>query len=157
VEKQKLLQILINLVKNAKDAMIERGGDHKRLTLRVNRVSREAPLLVSDGPADPGSPGGKPSQAPDGVRIEVIDNGVGIAAENLTRIFGHGFTTKQAKGGRGFGLHHSALAAKQMGGSLTAHSDGPDMGARFTLGLPLEPPGAIARRASSTKGVGSRL
>jgi signal transduction histidine kinase len=54
--------------------------------------------------------------------------------ENLTRIFNHGFTTR--KDGHGFGLHSGALAAKEMGGSLTVHSDGPGQGATFTLELP---------------------
>ncbi len=71
----------------------------------------------------------------DRVCFEVIDNGVGISAENLTRIFNHGFTTK--KDGHGFGLHSGALAAKEMGGALTAHSDGEGKGARFALELPM--------------------
>jgi signal transduction histidine kinase len=66
----------------------------------------------------------------------VIDNGEGIAAENLTRIFAHGFTTK--KDGHGFGLHSCVLAAREMGGSLLAASDGPGRGAAFTLVLPLQ-------------------
>jgi len=66
--------------------------------------------------------------------ITVRDNGSGIAPENLTRIFGHGFTTK--KDGHGFGLHSGALAAKEMNGSLTVHSDGLGQGAAFTLELP---------------------
>ncbi|MEE9146195.1 MAG: ATP-binding protein, partial [Candidatus Tectomicrobia bacterium] len=70
------------------------------------------------------------------VQIEVADNGVGIAEDNLTRIFGYGFTTR--KDGHGFGLHSGALAAKEMEGSLTAHSDGPDQGAVFTLVLPFK-------------------
>src|SRR6202040_2390538 len=70
------------------------------------------------------------------VRISVMDNGIGIPPENLTRIFNHGFTTK--KDGHGFGLHSGALAAKEMGGSLTVHSEGPGQGATFTLELPLE-------------------
>jgi signal transduction histidine kinase len=69
------------------------------------------------------------------VRIAVIDNGVGIPAENLTRIFSHGFTTRT--GGHGFGLHSSALAARELGGALLVHSDGMGCGARFTLELPL--------------------
>ena len=72
----------------------------------------------------------------DGVKISVIDNGVGIPPENLTRIFNHGFTTR--KDGHGFGLHSGALAAKEMGGSLTVHSDGPNLGSTFTLDLPIE-------------------
>jgi signal transduction histidine kinase len=70
------------------------------------------------------------------VVIQVIDNGVGIPRENLTRIFGHGFTTRS--NGHGFGLHSSALAVRDLGGSLHAHSDGPGTGATFTLNLPLQ-------------------
>jgi len=109
VEKHKILQILVNLLRNAKHACQESDRVDKRLTVRV-----------ADG---------------DGrIKISVIDNGVGIPPENLTRIFNHGFTTR--KGGHGFGLHSGALAAKEMGGSLTVQSDGPDQGAAFTLELP---------------------
>jgi two-component system, NtrC family, sensor kinase len=113
LEKHKILQILVNLVRNAKYACDESGREDKRLTLRVAN---------DDGR----------------VKISVIDNGVGIPSENLTRIFNHGFTTR--KGGHGFGLHSGALAAKEMGGSLTVHSDGPGQGAAFTLELPCPTP-----------------
>ncbi|MRR38778.1 ATP-binding protein, partial [bacterium] len=69
------------------------------------------------------------------VRVSVQDNGVGIAAENFTRIFRHGFTTKPD--GHGFGLHSGALAAKEMGGSLQVASAGPGLGATFILTLPI--------------------
>jgi signal transduction histidine kinase len=72
-----------------------------------------------------------------GVRVTVKDTGQGISPENLVRIFSHGFTTK--KDGHGFGLHTSALAASEMNGSLSAHSDGLGTGATFTLELPREP------------------
>jgi signal transduction histidine kinase len=109
VEKHKILQILLNLLRNAKYACDDSERADKRLTVRVaNGGSR--------------------------IKVSVIDNGVGIAPENLTRIFNYGFTTR--KGGHGFGLHGGALAAKEMGGSLTAHSDGPGQGAEFTLELP---------------------
>jgi signal transduction histidine kinase len=109
VEKHKILQILVNLIRNAKYACDESGRADRRLTMRV-----------SDG---------------DGrVKVSVTDNGVGILPENLTRIFSHGFTTR--KGGHGFGLHSGALAAKEMGGSLTVHSAGHHQGATFTLELP---------------------
>ena len=97
VEKHKLLQILVNLVRNAKHACDDSGRQQKRLTIRV-------------------------SNGDDRVRIAVQDNGVGISRENLTRIFAHGFTTR--KNGHGFGLHSGALVAKDMGGSLSAHSEG---------------------------------
>jgi PAS domain S-box-containing protein len=113
VEKHKVLQIMVNLLRNAKHACQESERADKRLTVRV------------------GNGEGR-------IRISVIDNGVGIPPENLTRIFNHGFTTRKA--GHGFGLHSGALAAKEMGGSLAVHSDGPDQGAAFTLELPL--PGA---------------
>jgi signal transduction histidine kinase len=72
------------------------------------------------------------------VLLSVIDTGVGIAQENLERIFNHGFTTR--KDGHGFGLHSSALAAKELGGMLHAESAGPGQGATFTLTLPLASP-----------------
>jgi ligand-binding sensor domain-containing protein/signal transduction histidine kinase len=109
VEKQKVLQVLVNLVRNAQDACDNSGREEKRLTLRVTHRDNR-------------------------VRIAVCDNGVGIPPENLTRIFAHGFTTK--KDGHGFGLHSGALAAREMGGSLTVESDGPGQGATFTLELP---------------------
>jgi signal transduction histidine kinase len=55
----------------------------------------------------------------------------------MGRLFVHGFTTR--KKGHGFGLHSCALAAKEMGGAITAHSDGPGKGATFTLELPVNP------------------
>jgi PAS domain S-box-containing protein len=113
VDKHKVLQILVNVVRNAKYALDEGGGKDKRLTIRVA------------------------TDHDDSVRISVIDNGVGIPPENLTRIFSYGFTTR--KDGHGFGLHSGALAAKEMGGRLSAHSDGPGQGATFTLSLPLHP------------------
>ena len=72
--------------------------------------------------------------------------GIGIAPENITKIFSHGFTTK--KDGHGFGLHSGANAAREIGGNLTAHSDGVGKGAVFILDLPVS---AVARsKANST-------
>ncbi len=112
VDKHKVLQILINIISNAKYAVSESPRRDKRITVRIG-----------------GSSGGV-------VRIAVTDNGIGIAQENLARIFGHGFTTK--KNGHGFGLHSAALAATEIGGALSVHSDGPGSGATFTLELPLD-------------------
>jgi ligand-binding sensor domain-containing protein/signal transduction histidine kinase len=109
IEKHKVLQILVNLVRNAKHACDDSGRTDKRLTVRM-------------------------ASSDDRITISVTDNGVGILPENLTRIFSHGFTTK--KNGHGFGLHSGALAAKEMSGSLSVSSDGPGWGATFTLELP---------------------
>jgi two-component system NtrC family sensor kinase len=69
------------------------------------------------------------------VKISVTDNGIGIPAENLIRIFNHGFTTKKV--GHGFGLHSGALTAKELGGTLTAFSEGTARGSKFTLEIPV--------------------
>jgi PAS domain S-box-containing protein len=71
------------------------------------------------------------------VRISVIDNGIGIRPEHQDQLFNHGFTTRQS--GHGFGLHSAALAAAELGGTLSAHSDGEGCGATFTLDFPQAP------------------
>ncbi len=108
-EKHRVLQILVNLVNNAKQACDGSDRGKSTLTIRTTRDNGQ-------------------------VHIAVTDNGTGIAAENLGRIFVRGFTTKLD--GHGFGLHSAALAAKELGGSLTVQSDGPGRGATFTLKLP---------------------
>lgn len=113
VEKHKVMQILVNLIRNAKHALVDSEADERRLTLRILMENPEILVIV------------------------VEDNGIGIGAENLTRIFSHGFTTKRE--GHGFGLHGGALAANEMGGSLTVHSEGRGKGATFTLALPCHP------------------
>jgi len=110
VEKQRILQVLVNLITNAKDALGSSANPHPKVTIRTSLVDEET------------------------IKIEVSDNGIGIAEKDITSIFSHGFTTKEH--GHGFGLHMSANAAKEMGGRLTAHSDGPATGATFTIELP---------------------
>ncbi len=109
LEKHKVLQILVNLIRNAKHALVDSEQTNRQLTIRIGANN-------------------------DHVAVSVADNGVGISPENLTRIFTHGFTTK--KGGHGFGLHNGVLAAQQMGGRLSVQSDGLGCGATFTLELP---------------------
>ena len=120
VEKHKVLQILVNVIRNAKYALDDARTDDKQL-----KVCVDAPH-------------------PEQVRIRVIDNGVGISPENLTRIFQHGFTTR--KEGHGFGLHSGALAARELGGSLTAYSEGLGAGATFTIDLPIRKPTTVLDR-----------
>jgi signal transduction histidine kinase len=110
-DKHQILQILLNLLRNAKQAIRQSDGQERLIRVRIRRRGDAR------------------------VSLAVEDTGVGLPAENLTRIFGHGFTTKS--NGHGFGLHSCALAAGQMGGSLRAESEGPGRGATFVLELPL--------------------
>jgi ligand-binding sensor domain-containing protein/signal transduction histidine kinase len=110
-DKHQVLQILVNLIRNAKFACDESDKADKHILLQTRLNGSH-------------------------VQFVVRDNGVGIPAENLIRIFFHGFTTR--KTGNGFGLHSSALSAKGLNGSLTVHSDGVGCGATFTLEIPLE-------------------
>jgi two-component system, NtrC family, sensor kinase len=112
VDKQRLMQIVINLVKNAKESLREQQERERKLIVRTRRENNR---LV----------------------IEVSDTGIGIKAEQLTKIFSHGFTTKAT--GHGFGLHSCANAATEMEGKLTANSAGHLQGATFLLDLPYRP------------------
>jgi PAS domain S-box-containing protein len=113
IEKHKVLQILVNLIRNAKYACDDSGRKDKHIRLKICKGDQD-------------------------VSIAVIDNGIGIPQENFNRIFNYGFTTR--KEGHGFGLHSGALTAKELGGSLTVSSEGPGFGAHFTLKVPPQPP-----------------
>lgn len=114
VDQHRVLQILMNLLRNALHAIDSATGSDKRLVVRIRLNQRKV------------------------LEIVVQDYGVGISAQNLPHIFTRGFTTK--KDGHGFGLHSGALAAIAMGGFLHGHSDGEGKGATFTLELPLKNP-----------------
>lgn len=116
-DKQLLLQIIVNLISNAKYACMASGNTNHQLTVRLQRKGKDRVLIV------------------------VQDNGMGITPENLTKIFAHGFTTR--KEGHGFGLHSAILAAAELGGSLVATSDGPGTGAIFTLEIPYRHAGVL--------------
>ncbi|WP_224248504.1 trifunctional serine/threonine-protein kinase/ATP-binding protein/sensor histidine kinase [Hyalangium gracile] len=110
VDRHKVLQILINLLSNAKNALGAMPEGQRNVRVRL------------------GAEGGM-------ARIQVVDNGTGFAPEVRPQLFRHGFTTR--KDGHGFGLHASALAAQMLGGRLTLESEGPGRGATATLEIPL--------------------
>ncbi len=124
LDKHKALQVLVNLIHNAKYACDPPEVPDKRLTLRLTHRG-------------------------DRVRISVVDTGIGIPRENLTRIFSMGFTTR--RNGHGFGLHSGALAARELGGALLAQSDGPGKGATFTLELPVSSPSCDTKSVRRSK------
>ncbi|MDP1975016.1 MAG: ATP-binding protein, partial [Alphaproteobacteria bacterium] len=99
-DKSKATQIMINLIKNAKEAIIENiENKNKELSISVQKNAPE-----------------------EFINISVEDSGIGITDENISKIFTFGFTTK--KDGHGFGLHSSVLAARELGGDLIAKSKG---------------------------------
>jgi len=112
VEKHKVLQIVINLLQNARDALEGCSDRRPEVIVRFFRPDAHHQTL------------------------HVVDNGEGIARDNLDRVFNYGFTTK--RGGHGFGLHGCANLARERGGKLAATSDGPGRGAAFSLTLPAE-------------------
>jgi NO-binding membrane sensor protein with MHYT domain len=115
LDRHKLIQILGNLLSNARHALRDLQHGERVLTVRLRPLARS-------------------------IALEVEDSGVGIEPEVLGRLFAFGFTTR--KDGHGFGLHASANLAKELGGEISVHSDGPGRGARFTLNLPL--PNSVA-------------
>jgi PAS domain S-box-containing protein len=117
LDRHRLLQILVNLISNAKHAVSGMPADHGPC------ITLGAALLQAAG--------GRV------LRITVADNGEGIVSENLVRVFAHGFTTRS--NGHGFGLHSCAMAAQEMGGTLSAHSNGAGQGAAFVLDIPVGP------------------
>jgi len=117
-DKHQVLQILVNIIRNAKQAIDAANPPERRVMLGIKRTETGT------------------------IALSVTDTGMGIAAENLTRIFAHGFTTRS--GGHGYGLNTAAIAARELGGSLHAESEGPGKGAIFILELPLAPPAPAA-------------
>jgi len=112
LERQRVLQVVVNLLKNAKDALTSGRMEDRQLSVRARRKD-------------------------DQLVVEVTDNGVGIDPEDLTKIFSHGFTTKRQ--GHGFGLHSCANAIQGIGGKLTAESEGLGHGATFKMTIPFKP------------------
>jgi len=109
IDKVKVLQVVVNLLRNAKDALFESSNSTKTLSLKT----------IADN---------------DKVTIEITDNGVGILPKNIDKVFYHGFTTKET--GHGFGLHTCALLINELGGDISVKSDGFEKGATFTIHLP---------------------
>ncbi len=125
-DKQRILQILINLITNSKDALVEAKADNPTIHVQVRLHEDQVIFLVAD-------------------------NGLGIPASQIEQVFQFGFTTKEH--GHGFGLHYSANCAVELGGTLKVHSQGLGCGATFELSIPRRPspsPGNIAAVTSLT-------
>jgi signal transduction histidine kinase len=109
-ERHKLTLILVNIINNARDAVLASTAQPGRIAFYLRREGDDA-------------------------IISIEDSGVGMLPETLPRIWRFGFTTKS--NGQGFDLHNSANAAREIGATVAAHSDGPNKGSRFTVRLPI--------------------
>jgi C4-dicarboxylate-specific signal transduction histidine kinase len=108
--------ILQNVIINAADAVRDAGKE--KGILRVSaEILREA---------------SRPQ-----LHLECTDDGVGIAAQHLERVFEKGFSTKSPETNHGIGLHWCANAIGALGGRIWAASDGPGRGASLHLLVPL--------------------
>jgi signal transduction histidine kinase len=110
VDADRLLQIVVNLIRNAKDSAVAKATAGMRVEVATMLEAAK-------------------------IKISVSDDGMGVPGEDMGKLFRHGFTTKPD--GHGFGLHNSALLAEELGGRLRCESDGPGRGATFVLELPL--------------------
>ncbi|CAM2066395.1 Response regulator [Sulfidibacter corallicola] len=110
--KIKLTHILINLLKNAIDAICETDQEVRQV--------RVAAQLLENGD----------------VQLLIADTGIGISDAVRERLFQHGFTTK--KNGHGYGLHYCANIMKELGGRVEVESDGLGTGATVNLFFPSE-------------------
>lgn len=112
VDPSQLQQVLVNLLNNAIDAITERHG------------CEGGELLVQAGPDATGR-----------VKISVKDNGAGISAENLKKIFAPFFTTKPPGKGTGLGLYVCYGIVEGMGGTMEVESQR-GVGTTFVVYLP---------------------
>jgi two-component system, NtrC family, sensor kinase len=112
-----LQQVFQNFIVNAAEAVQGVAGERGSLRIAAD---------VADG-----SPGPQ-------LHLTFSDNGVGISADLLSRIFERGFSTKPTATNSGIGLHWCANAINVLGGQLRAESPGPYGGAVLHLILPLE-------------------
>lgn len=108
LEKIKLLQVFVNLLRNAKDAVLASSQEEKIISITTSVLGQQC-------------------------KVEISDNGIGIDEKNTQRIFNYGFTTKES--GHGFGLHTSALAINSLGGTINVLSEGINKGATFVIML----------------------
>lgn len=110
IDETKFLHIMVNLIKNAQEALSESDTEDKKIDILIDKISDNF------------------------LHITVKDNGIGISSDNLSKMFTHGFTTKES--GHGFGLHSCKKYLEEMGGTLSVHSDGIKKGTSFFLNVP---------------------
>ena len=126
IDKQTMIQILVNLLRNAKHAIEDLSNAKTESNSLGDLETIERSVVVKIRP-----------HSQHEVAIEVTDSGIGISSEDIEKVFQHGFTTRKQRGGHGFGLHYSYFAVEELGGKLEAHSNGLRQGATFLAILPI--------------------
>jgi two-component system, cell cycle sensor histidine kinase and response regulator CckA len=121
-----LEQVLLNLMLNARDAVLEGTGSERRIQVLVDRVGTNAAALQA--------------------RIRVVDTGVGMSASVRAQVFEPFFTTKPPHRASGLGLADALSRVRQVDGRLECESS-PGHGATFSLLLPEIPARAPNTRA----------
>lgn len=106
IQRTKLLNIIINLIKNCNEALHENDENNRKIIIKISKKGNIPYIKISD-------------------------NGEGIEIKNLDKVFNHSFTTKT--NGYGFGLHTCANSMTEMAGRIVAESSGIGTGASFTL------------------------
>ncbi len=120
LDRLQLIQVFVNLIKNAAHSIVAQAPDRKVMQLSTR--------LAENGE------GTSPM-----VEVVINDTGVGFSPDLKDKIFTYGFSTKK-DGGKGFGLHYCANYLRSVGGSIYAESDGQGSGAQFIIKVPIEIP-----------------
>ena len=112
IEQAKLIQIIVNLLKNGFEAMEEIAPEERHITISTYLENGTPPAVV----------------------LAIKDTGVGFSAVVQKQLFVFGYTTKSK--GSGFGLHSCANYLIANNGSISAYSEGEGKGAEFVVRLP---------------------
>lgn len=110
LNRNKITQILVNMIRNGLQAMQDRSPDQRLLKIHCRLLDQRD------------------------LEIEVSDTGIGFDEHTQAKLFTHGFSTKTT--GNGLGLHYCANAMREIGGSISASSPGPGLGATFRIVVP---------------------
>jgi two-component system, NtrC family, sensor kinase len=129
--RHKLLQIVVNFIGHAGDAITANEPAQRRIAIRAQLTGCWLEIAVEDSGV--GAAADLPERAWEFGATPHTHHGHGFGLRRAA-VAAREFTTKED--GHGFGLHSAALAAQQLGGSVAASSAGPGQGACFSVRIP---------------------